>query len=249
MRRPGASARRAHDRDGRARTSRPIPSATAGCSPTRRPPSHRGRGSPMRAPTSSTSAGSRRDRARSPSTRRKSGAGSIPVIEGLRRARPDAVLSVDTRRADVARAALDAGARSSTTSAPRGDPAMLPLVAERDAGLVLMHMRGEPRTMQDDPHYDDVVARGARVPARAGRGRRSSPASRRESARGRPRHRVRQGSRPQPGAAPRLRVVSRSGRGRRGRRVAQALPRHADRVSRIPSIASRVRSRRRLWRW
>ena len=82
----------------------------------------------------------------------------IPVIEGLRRARPDAVLSVDTRRADVARAALDAGAHLVNDIGAARDPAMLPLVAERDAGLVLMHMRGEPRTMQDHPHYDDVVA-------------------------------------------------------------------------------------------
>ncbi len=82
----------------------------------------------------------------------------VPVIEGLRRARPDAVLSVDTRRADVARAALDAGAMIVNDVGAGRDPAMLPLVAERAAGLVLMHMLGEPRTMQDDPRYDDVVA-------------------------------------------------------------------------------------------
>ena len=81
----------------------------------------------------------------------------VPVIEGLRRARPDAVLSVDTRRADVARAALDAGATIVNDIGAGRDPAMLPLVAERGTGLVLMHKQGEPRTMQDDPHYDDVV--------------------------------------------------------------------------------------------
>jgi len=82
----------------------------------------------------------------------------VPVIEGLRRARPDAVLSVDTRRADVARAAIDAGATIVNDVGAGRDPAMLPLLAERAAGLVLMHMLGEPRTMQDDPQYDDVVA-------------------------------------------------------------------------------------------
>jgi dihydropteroate synthase len=82
----------------------------------------------------------------------------VPVIEGLGRARPDAVLSVDTRRADVARAALDAGATIVNDVGAGRDPEMLSLLTGGSAGLVLMHMRGEPRTMQDDPHYDDVVA-------------------------------------------------------------------------------------------
>jgi dihydropteroate synthase len=59
----------------------------------------------------------------------------------------------------VARAALDAGAAYvNDVTALRGDPGMAALVAERGATCCLMHMRGEPRTMQDDPHYDDVVA-------------------------------------------------------------------------------------------
>ncbi len=80
-----------------------------------------------------------------------------PVIAGL--AETGAVISVDTSKAEVAAAALDAGATIvNDVTALRGDPAMAPLVAERGAGLVLMHMAGEPRTMQDHPHYDDVVA-------------------------------------------------------------------------------------------
>lgn len=83
----------------------------------------------------------------------------VPVLEGLRASGVSAPLSVDTRKAEVAAAALDAGARIvNDVSAGLHDPDMLPLVAERGAGLVLMHMRGTPETMQDAPHYDDVVA-------------------------------------------------------------------------------------------
>jgi len=81
----------------------------------------------------------------------------VPVIEALARD-GGAVLSVDTTKAEVARAALDAGATMvNDVSAGTLDPALLALVAERGAELVLMHMRGTPRTMQDDPRYDDVV--------------------------------------------------------------------------------------------
>jgi dihydropteroate synthase len=82
----------------------------------------------------------------------------VPVIERLSRALPDVVLSVDTTKAAVAAAALDAGATYvNDVSALRHDPEMLPLVAERGAHCCLMHMRGEPRTMQAAPVYDDVV--------------------------------------------------------------------------------------------
>ena len=68
-------------------------------------------------------------------------------------------VSVDTTKAAVAAAALDAGARIvNDVSAGRADPDLFALVAERGAGLVAMHMLGDPRTMQDDPRYDDVVA-------------------------------------------------------------------------------------------
>lgn len=81
----------------------------------------------------------------------------VPVIEGLRDA--GAELSVDTSKAPVAAAALDAGATIvNDVTALRGDSEMAGLCAERGATVVLMHMLGEPRTMQVDPRYDDVVA-------------------------------------------------------------------------------------------
>jgi dihydropteroate synthase len=81
----------------------------------------------------------------------------VPVIRGLRDL--DCELSVDTSKAGVAAAALVAGAAIvNDVTALRGDPEMATLCAERGATVVLMHMLGEPRTMQDDPHYEDVVA-------------------------------------------------------------------------------------------
>src|SRR4051812_8415124 len=81
----------------------------------------------------------------------------VPVIQGLRGA--GSRISVDTSKAAVAAAALDAGAEIvNDVTALRGDRGMASLCAERGATVVLMHMLGEPRTMQDDPRYDDVVA-------------------------------------------------------------------------------------------
>jgi dihydropteroate synthase len=81
----------------------------------------------------------------------------VPVIEGL--SDLGCELSVDTSKAAVAAAALAAGAGTvNDVTALRGDPAMAALCAERGCGVVLMHMLGEPRTMQDDPRYEDVVA-------------------------------------------------------------------------------------------
>jgi dihydropteroate synthase len=69
-----------------------------------------------------------------------------------------AQLSVDTSKVAVARAALDAGATFvNDVTAFRSEPEMAQLVAERGCECCLMHMLGEPRTMQDDPRYDDVV--------------------------------------------------------------------------------------------
>jgi dihydropteroate synthase len=83
----------------------------------------------------------------------------VPVIEGLRQRGVRAQISVDTSKAPVAAAALDAGATLvNDVTALRGDPAMAGLVADRGAQCCLMHMLGEPRTMQDDPRYDDVVS-------------------------------------------------------------------------------------------
>jgi dihydropteroate synthase len=81
----------------------------------------------------------------------------IPVIEELRR-HTQAPLSVDTRRADTARLALAAGADAINDVTAGQDPDLLPLVAERGVGVVLMHMQGDPRTMQDAPRYQDPVA-------------------------------------------------------------------------------------------
>jgi dihydropteroate synthase len=67
-------------------------------------------------------------------------------------------ISVDTSKVAVARAAIDAGALIvNDVTALRGDPSMADLVAETETGLVLMHMQGTPETMQQAPHYDDVV--------------------------------------------------------------------------------------------
>jgi len=81
----------------------------------------------------------------------------IPVIEGIR-ARSGIAISIDTRKARVAEAALDAGADVvNDVTALRDDPEMRSLVARRGVPAILMHMRGEPRTMQQNIHYDDVV--------------------------------------------------------------------------------------------
>jgi dihydropteroate synthase len=81
------------------------------------------------------------------------------VLRALRDAPPAIALSIDTSLAEVAGAALDAGAvLVNDVTAGRADPALLPLVAERGAAVCLVHMRGEPRTMQSDPRYSDVVS-------------------------------------------------------------------------------------------
>ncbi len=81
----------------------------------------------------------------------------VPVIEKLR-AKINISISIDTSKPEVASAALDAGASIiNDVSAGRGDEKMLSLAARRKAAIVLMHMRGEPRTMQKNPHYEDVV--------------------------------------------------------------------------------------------
>lgn len=80
------------------------------------------------------------------------------VVETLA-AKTDTPVSVDTMKASVARAAVDAGARMlNDVSAGRADPAMFEVAASADVPICLMHMLGEPRTMQDDPQYGDVVA-------------------------------------------------------------------------------------------
>ena len=82
----------------------------------------------------------------------------LPVIQALRRA-TEVPISIDTSKASVARAALEAGADIiNDVTGLRGDPEMTALAAESRAGVVVMHMQGTPRTMQSAPSYDDVVA-------------------------------------------------------------------------------------------
>jgi dihydropteroate synthase len=82
----------------------------------------------------------------------------LPVIEGLAVARPRAQLSIDTSSAVVAAEAITRGATIvNDVTALRGDPRLAEVIAQAGAGCCLMHMLGEPRTMQVDPNYDDVV--------------------------------------------------------------------------------------------
>jgi dihydropteroate synthase len=81
-----------------------------------------------------------------------------PVIEGLAGAQTGVQISIDTSKAGVAAAALEAGAGLiNDVSALRADPGMAGLVADSEAECCLMHMLGEPRTMQESPRYGDVV--------------------------------------------------------------------------------------------
>ncbi len=82
----------------------------------------------------------------------------LPVLAALRTAFPQLRLSIDTRHAAVARAALEAGADIVNDISGLSDPAMRCVCAEYRCGIILMHMKGEPRHMQDAPHYDEVVA-------------------------------------------------------------------------------------------
>ena len=82
----------------------------------------------------------------------------IPVISALDDARVDGLISIDTRRPEVAAAALDAGADMVNDVSGLRDPAMLELVRDRGCAVCIMHMLGDPGDMQSDPHYDDVVA-------------------------------------------------------------------------------------------
>jgi dihydropteroate synthase len=82
----------------------------------------------------------------------------LPVIEALRRATP-VPLSIDTQKSEVAREAIAAGAEIiNDVSALTGDERMMAVAAESGCGVVAMHMKGTPRTMQIDPHYANVVA-------------------------------------------------------------------------------------------
>jgi dihydropteroate synthase len=80
----------------------------------------------------------------------------MPVVEALG---GELTLSIDTSKAAVAQAAVAAGASFvNDVTALRGDPEMAAVVADAGADVCLLHMQGEPRSMQDDPRYDDVVS-------------------------------------------------------------------------------------------
>jgi dihydropteroate synthase len=86
----------------------------------------------------------------------------IPVVAAVAKA-VSVPISVDTSKAEVAKAAIDAGAvMVNDVTALRGDSAMVEIVAKAGAGLALMHMQGSPQTMQHAPQYDDVIGEVAR---------------------------------------------------------------------------------------
>lgn len=80
-----------------------------------------------------------------------------PIVAGLTDAADPRPVSIDTRHADVAAACVQAGASIVNDVAGFRDPAMVELAASTEVGVVVMHMLGEPRDMQADPHYADVV--------------------------------------------------------------------------------------------
>ncbi len=82
----------------------------------------------------------------------------LPVIRALKSEQLDIPISIDTTKAEVAQKALEAGAHIiNDITALQGDSAMADVAAEMDAGVILMHMKGTPRTMQQSPFYGDVV--------------------------------------------------------------------------------------------
>ena len=81
----------------------------------------------------------------------------IPAIEAIRSQLPDVCISIDTRRSEVAKQALNSGADMVNDVSAMSDPGMLSVVSEHDCPVCIMHMRGLPENMQDDPSYDDVV--------------------------------------------------------------------------------------------
>jgi dihydropteroate synthase len=81
----------------------------------------------------------------------------VPVVKRLAAELPPVPISIDTRKAEVAEAALDAGATIVNDVSAGADPGMFEVARAAGAGIVLMHMKGEPKTMQEAPHYEDVV--------------------------------------------------------------------------------------------
>ena len=168
------------------------------------------------------------------------GAAAVPADEELRRTEPvvralagdGATVSIDTSKVAVAEAALDAGAAIvNDVTAFAAEPELADLCADRGCGVVLMHMQGTPRTMQENPTYDDVVDDvkaflAERVEFAVARG----VAEERDLDRSR--DRLRQDRRAQPGAAAAARRAARAGPSDPDRDVAQELPRQAHRPRR-----------------
>ena len=94
----------------------------------------------------------------SPVDPEEEGGRAIPAVEAVREAIPDVCISIDTRRASVAAAALDAGADMVNDVSALSDPLMTGLVAQRGCPICIMHMQGLPENMQDSPTYHDIVA-------------------------------------------------------------------------------------------
>jgi len=83
---------------------------------------------------------------------------TIPVIKNIIKERKDALISIDTTKSEVAKQALDNGAEIiNDISGLTFDEKMIEIAEEYDSGVVIMHIKGSPKTMQDDPHYKDVV--------------------------------------------------------------------------------------------
>jgi len=80
-----------------------------------------------------------------------------PVIKGILRERPDTVISIDTRKPEVAEHALSLGALIINDVGGMRDPEMRKVARKFSSGVVIMHMKGEPATMQDAPYYDDLM--------------------------------------------------------------------------------------------
>src|SRR5262245_25702754 len=82
----------------------------------------------------------------------------VPVIDRIAELHPAVPISIDTRKAEVASASLQAGATIVNDVSAGADPRMFEVASARDAAIVLMHMQGDPKTMQVAPSYEDVVA-------------------------------------------------------------------------------------------
>lgn len=82
----------------------------------------------------------------------------VPVIEGILKHKPDAIISIDTTKSFVAKAAIESGAMIiNDISAMTFDKNMVKIASEKKAAIILMHMQGTPQTMQQHPYYDDVI--------------------------------------------------------------------------------------------